>query len=62
VLYVAGGESPYRLPADEEVARLAALRAERVVLPGVGHHPHLEAPERLAELLVDFLRRTSCAD
>jgi pimeloyl-ACP methyl ester carboxylesterase len=62
VLYVAGAESPYRLPADEEADRLAALRAERVVLPGVGHHPHLEAPERLAELLVGFLRRSSCAD
>ena len=62
VLYVAGGESPYRLPAVEEAERLAALRAERVVLPGVGHHPHLEAPERLAPLLIEFLRRSSCAD
>jgi pimeloyl-ACP methyl ester carboxylesterase len=62
VLYVAGAESPYRLPADDEAARLATLRAERVVLPAVAHHPHLEAPERLAEILIDFLRRTPCAD
>ena len=62
VLYVAGGESPLRLPPDEETARLAALGAERIVLDGVVHHPHLEAPERLAALLVDFLRRTPCAD
>jgi pimeloyl-ACP methyl ester carboxylesterase len=61
VLYVAGSESPYRLAPEEEADRLAALRAERVVLP-VGHHPHLEAPERLAETVVDFLRRVPCAD
>ena len=62
VLYVAGSESPYRLDPTDEADRLAALRAERVVLPGVAHHPHLEAPERLAHLLVDFLRRSPCAD
>jgi pimeloyl-ACP methyl ester carboxylesterase len=62
VLYVAGAESPYRLPADDEAERVAALRATTVVLPGVAHHPHLEAPERLAEILITFLRRATCAD
>ncbi len=62
VLYVAGADSPYRLAPQEEADRLAALRAARVVMPGVAHHPHLEAPERLAEILIEFLRRTSCAD
>lgn len=62
VLYVAGADSPYRLPPGDEADRLAALRAERVVLDGVAHHPHLEAPERLAELLVAFLRRSPCVD
>ena len=51
VLYVAGAKSPFRLDAADEADRLAALRAERVELPDVGHHPHLEAPERLADLL-----------
>ncbi len=61
VLYVAGAESPYRLPSDDEADRIATLRAEKAVLPGVAHHPHLEAPERLAEVLIAFLRRTTCA-
>ena len=62
VLYVAGADSRYRLAADEEADRLARLRADKIVLPGVAHHPHLEAPERLAGVLVDFLRRSRCAD
>jgi pimeloyl-ACP methyl ester carboxylesterase len=62
VLYVAGSESPYRLTAEDESDRLTMLRAEHVVMPGVAHHPHLEAPERLAEILITFLRRSPCAD
>ena len=62
VLYVAGAESPYRLPAADEADRVATLRAEKVVVPGVAHHPHLEAPERTAEVLIAFLRRATCAD
>ncbi|MGH7894079.1 MAG: alpha/beta fold hydrolase [Candidatus Binatia bacterium] len=63
VLYVAGAESPYRLSDAEEADRLAALRADRVELSGVAHHPHLEAPERLAQVLIAFLGRCRpCAD
>jgi pimeloyl-ACP methyl ester carboxylesterase len=57
VLYVAGTESPYQLPDDEQADRLRALRAERIELSGVAHHPHLEDPERLAKVLIEFLGR-----
>jgi pimeloyl-ACP methyl ester carboxylesterase len=33
------------------------IGAERVVLDGCGHHPHLERPQALAEILIPFLRR-----
>ena len=55
VLYVEGGESPFRLAEDDLEARLAALRARRVTIEGAGHHPHLERPERMAEVLIEFL-------
>jgi pimeloyl-ACP methyl ester carboxylesterase len=57
VLHVSGAESPLRLDPADEADRLATLRAERIVLEATGHHPHLEAPERLADVLVGFLRR-----
>ena len=57
VLYVEGDESLLRLPDDELAARLAALRATRAVIRGSAHHPHLEQPDALARVLVDFLTR-----
>ena len=48
--------------APPEVARAAMARipASRFeLLSGVGHFPYLEAPERTAELIVDFLRSES---
>ena len=61
VLYVSGADTPFRLDPADEAERLARLRAERVVMEKVVHHPHLEAPERLAHVLVEFLRRSPCA-
>lgn len=48
--------------ASPEVARAAMARipASRFeLLPGVGHFPYLEAPERTAELIAEFLRSES---
>lgn len=37
----------------------AALAGERVTLAGVGHSPNLEAPAKLARVLIDWLARCS---
>ena len=55
VLYVEGDDSWVRLPDLDE--RLAILRAERALIRGSAHHPHLEQPEALSEVLVEFLTR-----
>jgi pimeloyl-ACP methyl ester carboxylesterase len=59
VLYVEGAESLLRLPPDELDTRLAALHAERVAIPGAGHHPHLEQPAATTEALAAFLERAA---
>ena len=55
VLYVEGDESFLRLPDQDLADRLGALRAARATIRGSAHHPHLEQPERLATVLLDFL-------
>ncbi len=54
-LYIDGAESEMRLPAADLAERLAALRARHVTLAGVGHHPHLERPDELVKVLLEFL-------
>lgn len=55
-LYVEGSASFLRLGLDDLEERLSAIGAERASIEGAGHHPHLEHPEALAAVLVDFLR------
>jgi pimeloyl-ACP methyl ester carboxylesterase len=55
VLYVAGADSGSWLPDDDLSERLSALRARCVTVEGAGHHPHLERPEILSRLVIDFL-------
>jgi pimeloyl-ACP methyl ester carboxylesterase len=55
VLYVDGAESGLRLPPADIDERLAALRARHVTISESGHHPHLEQPEALVGVLLDFL-------
>lgn len=58
VLYVEGDASALRHSYVHVDDRLDVLRAERVTIAGAGHHPHLEQPDRLAEVLQQFLSRT----
>lgn len=62
VLYIEGEESIMRLPEADLAERLAILRAERATIVGSGHHPHLEQPDALAEVLIGFLRRALPVD
>jgi pimeloyl-ACP methyl ester carboxylesterase len=55
VLYVDGQSSTLGLPPADVAERLAILGATRASIDGAGHHPHLERPAQLAEVLIDFL-------
>lgn len=55
VLYVDGTASDLTLPPAEVAESLAVLRARRATIEGTGHHPHLEKPDTLAEVVVRFL-------
>ena len=55
MLYIKGADSGSWLSADDLSQRLSALRARRATVEGAGHHPHLERPETLAQLVLEFL-------
>jgi pimeloyl-ACP methyl ester carboxylesterase len=47
------------IPVDHAYATHEALPNSRLeIIEGVGHFPHVEAPERFAQVLRDFLRTT----
>jgi len=52
-LVVAGVEDPARARAEEVAAAIPGARL--VLVPGAGHAPHLERPERFHALLFEFL-------
>lgn len=54
VLAIHGEDDEYGSVAHAE--RIAAGRGEAAILPGIGHVPHRENPERLVGLLEAFLR------
>lgn len=62
VLYIEGADSPLRLQPDDKADRLALLRARRITMDGVAHHPHLEQPEPFTRHVLDFLGGLPCAD
>jgi pimeloyl-ACP methyl ester carboxylesterase len=54
VLLVDGADSPFQVP-DRQQRQDRLRRAERVVLPSVGHMVHHDDPEALARVIVDHL-------
>ena len=53
---VIDGSQGQRLDAEPRQQRIAALRAERRVIEGAGHHLHLDAPEEIAREIARFIR------
>lgn len=61
-LIVWGGEDPI-IPIHHGREAHAAISGSRFeVIPGCGHFPHLDAPDRTAELILDFLATTEPAE
>jgi pimeloyl-[acyl-carrier protein] methyl ester esterase len=57
-LVIHGGES--QIYPDEATVFVAnaSPQGERVVIPGAGHEPHLEAPDQFLNLIEAFVRKT----
>lgn len=56
-LVVIGTDDPARARAQEVAAAIPGARL--VLVPGAGHAPHLERPDRFHALLFDFLMETA---
>ncbi len=56
-LVVAGSEDPARARAEEVAAAIPGARL--ALVPGAGHAPHLERPDRFHALLFDFITETA---
>jgi pimeloyl-ACP methyl ester carboxylesterase len=56
-LYVLGGKSTIVSVATQQQLRTTIPGCEIVVMPGLGHYPHLEAPADYVDLITAFLSR-----
>lgn len=56
-LFVAGGNSPFRLMADEALIRGWFPAASFVTIPGAGHLVHADQPEAFVAQVRSFLKR-----
>jgi pimeloyl-ACP methyl ester carboxylesterase len=58
-LLIVWGDSDALIPVDHAHRTHAAIPSSRLeIFEGVGHFPHLEAPERFLDCLVDFMDTT----
>lgn len=56
-LFVLGGKSTIVSPETQAQLARTIRGCEIVVMPGIGHYPHLEAPDEYVRLVRDFLLR-----
>lgn len=57
LLALQGENDEYGLPAQLDGIKEAVPHAEIELMPGLGHFPHVEAPDRIAERIAAFLAR-----
>ena len=62
MLYVDGGASAVAMSMAEIASRVESTGARRVTFPDVRHHPHLECPDELAAVIVEFLGKSLALD
>jgi pimeloyl-ACP methyl ester carboxylesterase len=60
VLALVGDKDPDVNPQAEAQWLQQELRAKVELLPGVGHYPHMEIPEKTVSLLLPFLEEQAC--
>ena len=60
-LFVLGGKSTIVSKDTQEQLARTIPNCEIVVMPGIGHYPHLEAPAEYVALIKDFLARRLAA-
>jgi esterase len=56
-VYVLGGRSTIVSAATQDQLKKTVPGCEIVVMPGIGHYPHLEAPTEYVDLVKGFLSR-----
>jgi pimeloyl-ACP methyl ester carboxylesterase len=56
-LYILGGKSTIVSQTTQEQLKSTIPGCEIVVMPGLGHYPHLEAPAAYVDLVAGFLEK-----
>lgn len=54
-LCIQGADDQYGTEAQLNLIKIALPQAETIMLPGCGHHPHLEQIEKVCRLITDHL-------
>ena len=61
LLALQGADDAYGLPSQLDGIKQAVPHAEIELLPGIGHFPHVGAPERTADRIAEFVYKAALA-